>query len=136
MPTTAPLSNVRVLVVDDDTDSRELAMLLLTVAGATVEGAESAAQGYELLKSWHPDVLVSDIAMPDEDGLSLLRRVRSLSASEGGRVPALALSAYADEDDRRRGFDSGFDEYIAKPANPTKLTSIVARLAVAHASGG
>jgi len=130
------LRGVRVLVVDDDPDNRELAMFLLSEAGATVEGAESAAEGYELLRQWRPDVLVSDIGMPEEDGLSFMRRVRALSEAEGGRVPAIALTAFVTEEDRQRGLAAGYMAYIRKPADVPTLLSTVARLASAEQGPG
>lgn len=124
-----PLPNVRVLVVDDEPDNREIVMMLLSDLGAIVEVAGSAAEGFDLLRTWRPDVIVSDIGMPDEDGFSFMRRVRALSESEGGSVPSLALTALTSVDDRRRGLAAGFTAYMTKPADPKKLASTVADLA-------
>ena len=94
------LTGVRVLVVDDEPDARELLRAVLAEAGALVETARSAAEGLEVLQRFQPNVLVSDIGMPDEDGYAFLRRVRSLP--RGGAIPAIALTAYAREEDRVR----------------------------------
>ena len=124
-----PLSGVRVLVVDDQPDARELLALVLERAGASVATAETADAAVRLLRASPADVLVSDIGMPGEDGYKFVGRVRALPASEGGRVLAVALTAYATEEDRRRALDAGFEEHIAKPVEPSALVAAVAALA-------
>jgi signal transduction histidine kinase/CheY-like chemotaxis protein len=123
------LSGVHVLVVDDHPDARELLSMVLTYAGAEVVTAASAAKALEMLARRKPDVLVADIGMPEEDGFALLSRVRSLSSEEGGNIPAIALTAYATEDDRRRALDAGFEEHFPKPVEPSELVAVVASLA-------
>jgi PAS domain S-box-containing protein len=125
---TADLSGVRVLVVDDEEDAREMVAALLTAAGAQVETAPSAAVGFDAFGHFRPDVLVSDIGMPGEDGFSFIRRIRALSTLEGGRIPSLALTAFAREEDRTRALSAGYTTHIGKPANPAALVSAVANL--------
>jgi PAS domain S-box-containing protein len=129
VPTKGSLAGVRVLVVDDESDARDLVAAVLEGAGAVVETAPSAAEGFAAFKRFRPDVLVSDIGMPDEDGLSLLRRIRALPRDGGGRVPALALSAFAREEDRMRALASGFTTHVGKPVDPAALASAVRNLA-------
>jgi PAS domain S-box-containing protein len=123
------LSGVRVLVVDDEADARDLIATVLMEAGAEVETASSAAEGFELFKRFRPDVLVSDIGMPDEDGFSFIRRIRALSLNERSRIPALALTAFARESDRSQALRSGFTAHVGKPVEPEVLTSAVSNLA-------
>jgi CheY-like chemotaxis protein len=122
------LPATRVLVVDDDPDAVELVHELLTNAGAVVETAQSAAAALERLVKFHPEVLVSDIGMPEVDGYGLIRQIRSLDASEGGRTPAVALTAYASGDDADRCLASGFQGHLAKPVDPEQLVRVVANL--------
>ncbi|HYO91704.1 MAG TPA: response regulator, partial [Pyrinomonadaceae bacterium] len=96
--------------------------------GAKVLTASSVQDALELLRRERIDVLVSDIGMPFEDGYDLIRKVRSLSANEGGSLPALALTAYADERDRQRALDSGFQQHLSKPIEPTELIAAVSNL--------
>ena len=96
------LDGLRILVVEDNDDARDLVSFILAAAGASVEATASAADGFEALRSSLPQVLVSDIGMPNEDGYSLMRRIRALQSKEGGDTPAIALSAFARVEDRRR----------------------------------
>ena len=121
------LNGCRVVLVEDETDGRELLATILRSAGADVVDVSSAAEGFEAIRAHPPDVLVSDIAMPDEDGYSLVRRLRLLPPEEGGRVPAIALSAYAREEDRLRALAAGFQQHLAKPLDPADLIAVVAR---------
>jgi signal transduction histidine kinase/ActR/RegA family two-component response regulator len=123
------LRGVRVLVVDDEWDAGELVRILLERAGAEVTTAASAREALDALSRMKPDILVSDIGMPEEDGISLIRKVRALPDSGGGKVPALALTAFARPDDRRQTLMNGFQIHLAKPVDPTELTSAVASLA-------
>jgi signal transduction histidine kinase len=120
-----PLDGVRVLVVDDQPDARELLALVLGRAGARVSTAASAAEALEAFVREGAEVLVSDIGMPAEDGYSLVGRIR---ATPAGRVPAVALTAYATEEDRRRALAAGFDAHVAKPVEPTELVSVIGGL--------
>ena len=123
------LRDLRVLVVDDDGEGRELAALILTNAGAETRTARSVRQAMEILGDWSPDVLLSDLEMPEEDGYTLLRRARHEMALRGRRLPALALTAYGRSEDRVRVLAAGFNLHLAKPADPTELVLAVASLA-------
>lgn len=127
-----PLDGLRVLVVDDEPDSNEAVQVLLSESGAEVRVAGSAEQAIQILGAWRPDVLVSDIDMPDEDGYVLLRRVRALDARAGGDVPAVALTAYGRVEDRVRALTAGFAMHVVKPAEPAELAAVVARVAAAR----
>lgn len=123
----AALANLRVLFVDDDLRTREAVLEVLELAGARVELAASAAEGRAAIESFKPDVILSDIAMPGEDGYTFMRKVR---AHEAGRPPiaALALTALAAEDDRRRALAAGFQMHLAKPIDIDRLRDAVVKL--------
>jgi PAS domain S-box-containing protein len=124
------LVNLRVLVVDDEADTCELLQAILEGCGAQVKTASSAAAALEAVKEEVFDVLVSDIGMPEEDGYSLLAKVRALSKERGDKVPAAAaLTAYASEEDRIRVLQSGFQMHVPKPISPSELVAVVANLA-------
>ena len=122
------LEGVRVLLVEDEWDTREFLKTVLEGCGAMVTEAGSAAEAFAALESTKPDVLVSDIGMPGENGYELIRRVRALPAERGGRVPAAALTAYAGPKDRRRALLAGFHTHLAKPVEPDELLAVVASL--------
>lgn len=126
---TRSLFGLRILVVEDDADARELVRAVLIDAGAEVECAASVAEGFDALRHFNPQLLVSDIAMPDEDGYSLMRRVRALRAAEGGTVPAIALSAFTRPEDRTNALAAGFTLHIGKPVFPNDLVDAAHRLA-------
>ena len=123
------LAGRRILVVDDEADARDLLAQILGQAGADVIVAGSADEALETLRRWRPDVLVSDIGMPGDDGYGLIRKVRALGAGEGGQVRALALTAYARSEDRALALEAGFHTHIAKPVDPLELTALIAGLA-------
>ena len=123
------LDGVRVLVVDEERDAREFHILVLQRAGASVIAADSAAEALRVLESDTVDVLVTDIAMPGEDGYALIRKVRSLPLEDGRRIPAAAVTAYAGVADRARALSAGFDRHVAKPVAPADLVALVASLA-------
>jgi PAS domain S-box-containing protein len=120
-----PLEGLRVLVVDDEPDARELLSVLLARNGAAVDVADSAAQAREILSSTQPHVLLSDIGMPDEDGYDLMRSVRALPGEQGGTTPAIALTAYTRAEDRRRAFAAGFNDHLPKPVDPQALVRLI-----------
>jgi CheY-like chemotaxis protein len=122
------LAGLTVLLVDDEEDAREALRLILQQNGILVTTAASAREAYELVERLQPDVLLSDIAMPGEDGLSLIRRVRMLPFDRGGQVPAIALSAYAGAEDRRKALLAGFQRHIAKPVDPSHLLTGLAAM--------
>jgi CheY-like chemotaxis protein len=117
------------LVVDDEADARQIISTVIERTGAEVKTCESAREALQLLQQWHPDVLMSDIAMPGEDGYSFINKVRSLPVDQGGHTPAAAFTAYATEEDRKRLLDAGFQMHIAKPVSSNKLVAMVAHLA-------
>ena len=125
----ARLAGVRVLVVEDEADTRDLLAAALGYSGAEVDTAASAEEAFAALRRHQPEVLVCDIGMPGEDGYMLLSRVRALAAEEGGLVPAVALTAYARSDDRRRALAAGYQVHLSKPVDPDELISAVARMA-------
>jgi PAS domain S-box-containing protein len=119
------LHGIRILLVEDDDESRELLADVLAETGATVAQATSAVDGMAQLIAEPPHVLISDIGMPFEDGNSFLRRVRALSPERGGDVPAIALTAYARPDDRRASEDAGFQLHVVKPVRPDQLLAAI-----------
>jgi signal transduction histidine kinase/ActR/RegA family two-component response regulator len=127
------LGGVRVLVVDDQPDARELLALVLGQAGAEVLTASTVEGALELLERDEVGVLVSDVGMPGEDGYSLVGRVRALTDGRRARIPAVALTAYASEEDRRCALDAGFDVHVVKPVEPSVLVSVIADLAARDA---
>lgn len=122
------LTGARILVVDDDPDARLLMGEILEAHGAEVRSVASAAEAYDAVPVFLPHVLLSDIAMPGEDGYSLIRRVRALPGEKGGAVPAAALTAFARSEDRNRALGAGFHMHIAKPIEPADLLMVVATL--------
>ncbi|MES1171565.1 MAG: response regulator, partial [Actinomycetota bacterium] len=132
------LGGVRVLLVDDEPDAREVISQILRRCGALVKTAGSAREALGVFgtESGGVDVLVSDIAMPDEDGYFLIRELRGRAPDEGGTIPAVALTAYARDEDRQRALAAGFQSHLAKPVEPCDLAAAIASLAPAHASRG
>lgn len=122
------LSGVRVLVVDDEADSREFITTVLENCQADVQVVASVQEALQLIAHWKPDVLVSDIGMPEEDGYSLIRKLRSLSPEQGGKIPAAALTAYARPEDRMRAIKEGYQLHLPKPIEPAELATVVASL--------
>lgn len=126
-----PLSEKKLLVVEDDADSREVLQLFLEQTGARVESVESAKAAMEVLSRRSdslPDLIISDLAMPDEDGYSLLLRIRSLPADQGGQIPAIALSAFTTVESKQKAFESGFQIYSTKPFEPERLVADILKL--------
>ena len=126
---TGNLQGVRVLVIEDDEDARMLLRFTLEQSGARVTDVDSAANALAALDRGIPDVILCDISMPDEDGYSLIRKVRARAAAAGGRVPAAAVTAYARPEDVKHALNEGFDIHLAKPLEPDDLVAAVARLA-------
>ena len=115
------LDGLKVLVVDDQADERELFKTIFQRHGAQVQAVSSARDAFDAVRSWQPHVIVSDIGMPDIDGYGLIRMVRSLGPDEGGQTPAVAVTAYARMEDKIRALTAGFQGYVAKPVNPKQL---------------
>jgi CheY-like chemotaxis protein len=123
------LDGLKVLVVDDEPDTRELLQAGLGHCGADVTVAASAAEALEAMQQAAPDLLISDIGMPVEDGYELIRRVRALPDESGGRVPAIALTAYARVEDRMQALRAGYQMHVPKPVEMAELVAVAASLA-------
>ena len=128
-PFEVSLAELVVLVVDDGVDARELLRSVLAESGASVLVASSAEEGLALAKSNRPDVIVSDIGMPGRDGYQFIRDVRALGGAEGGRTPAIALTAFARSEDRTRAMLAGYQVHMAKPIEPQELVATIKSLA-------
>lgn len=126
---TPNLMGLRVLVVDDEPDTLEIVSVMLKQYGAQVRVTASTAAALEALIEWTPDVLISDLGMPDEDGFALIGQVRTLTPEQGGNIPAAALTAYVSDDDSLRALAAGYHTHIAKPVEPITLAAAVADLA-------
>lgn len=122
------LDGLLILVVDDEEDTRQLLVQALTFQGATVVSADSANNALEQISDKSPDLLVSDIGMPDEDGYSLIRKVRALPNEQHRAIPAIALTAFTRAQDRMRALSSGFQSHVSKPVEPDELTTVIASL--------
>lgn len=123
------LEGLRIVIVEDDDDARDLVGIILSNAGALVHSAASAEEGFRVVATGRAQLLVSDIGMPGEDGYSLMRRIRGLRCSEGGDIPAIALSAFTRPEDRMQALRAGFTTHVAKPVHPADLVHVVATLA-------
>ncbi len=122
------LSNLKVLVVDDEQDARDLLVAVLEKCGSIVTTASNVDEALEQIRIARPDVLVSDIGMPGEDGYALIKKVRALAHDAGSDIPAAALTAYARAEDRRKALDAGFMMHIPKPVEPAELVAVIASL--------
>ncbi len=127
------LDGVRIVVVDDDADTRAVMEAMLVGAGAVVRTAAASSEGLQAVAEMRPHLVVADIAMPEEDGYTFVRRLRTRPPEAGGRTPAIALTAYAREDDRRRALIAGFTQHMSKPVDPARLLVEAAELARAGA---
>ncbi len=137
-PQLKPLEGFKIMVVEDDPDSREVLQLFLEQSGAGVNSASNAKAAWEMLVtegSFKPDLIISDLAMPEEDGYSLMSRIRSLSPEDGGKLPSIALSAFTTEESKKKAFDSGFQLYSSKPFDPDGLISQIRQLLVDTGQG-
>ena len=122
------LKGLKVLVVDDSADNLRLFSVMLKSLGSEVRLAESASEGIAAILKCKPDVLLSDISMPGEDGYSLIRKVRALTEEQGGKIPAVALTAYADSDCVKKAISAGFSAHLAKPVEKLKLARVISDL--------
>ena len=123
------LQGLKVLVVDDEADTRELIREVLGECGAEVIASRSAEEALAALEQHQPDILISDLGMPDEDGYALISKIRALPSERGGQIPAAALTAYARAEDRMRVLRSGFQFHLPKPVDSAELVTVVASLA-------
>ena len=122
------LRDVRILLVEDDVDTQELLKTILRRHGAEVDIVDSGVSALAEISRARPDVIISDIAMPGENGYELIRKIRSLPAEEGGRIPAIAVTAYAGASDRRSALLAGFQTHLAKPIEPDDLVAVILSL--------
>jgi CheY-like chemotaxis protein/anti-sigma regulatory factor (Ser/Thr protein kinase) len=127
--TGSSLIGLRVLVVDDDPDALEMTSVILQQAGADTLASRSAAEALTVVQAWRPDVIVADIEMPEEDGYAFIRKVRALNSDQGGKIPAIAVTAYGRPEDRMRALAAGFSMHLPKPVDPGELRTVVASLA-------
>jgi PAS domain S-box-containing protein len=128
LPDRVDLTGIRVLIVDDDRDTREFIAFMLQQCQAEVMAVSSAMKVSLALKTFQPDILVSDIGMPEIDGCTLMRSIRSLPPARGGNIPAIALTAYARDEDRQQVLSAGFQQHITKPIEPHTLVTAIANL--------
>jgi signal transduction histidine kinase/ActR/RegA family two-component response regulator len=124
----AHLAGTRVLVIDDDCDARDLVEAILADAGAIVATAATVDEAIAAVQRFRPEVIVSDIKMPGDDGYALIRRIRGQGAARGGHVPAVALTAHAGSEDRIRALTAGYNTHVTKPVEPGELVAVVASL--------
>ena len=124
-----PHARLKLLVVDDDPNTRELLRDALEVRGASVRASATASEAQRLLAAWHPDLMISDIGMPCVDGYELIRRVRHLPAAQGGTTPAIACTGHARAEDRARAMYAGYDAVVAKPVDLDVLIDTIAHVA-------
>ena len=122
------LSGLKILVVDDELDAREMLQMVLKRYGARIEIAGGARQALEVFERFRPDIVLSDIGMPEADGYWLIENIRALPVTEGGQTPAIALTAYARNEDRERALEAGFQDHLAKPIAPAKLVAALVEL--------
>jgi Signal transduction histidine kinase len=129
MESVPALKGISVLIVDDESETRELLVEVLSRCGAEVRASSSAHDALEALQTWKADVLISDIGMPGEDGYELIRKVRKMDPDQNGCIPAVALTAYARGEDRIRALSAGFQMHVSKPVEPAELAAVVASFA-------
>jgi CheY-like chemotaxis protein len=123
-----PLDGMRIVLAEDDEDSREMLRLALEARGASLRCVTSGAEALEAIREEPPDAVVSDIAMPGEDGHAFMRKLRALPPGRGGRTPAVALTAYGEREDRLKSTFSGFHYHLTKPVDADKLVDILVGL--------
>ncbi|MBD1998804.1 response regulator [Leptolyngbya sp. FACHB-541] len=126
------LDGLKVLLVDDDVDNLQFLAFLFEVYGAEVAAVISADYAFQSVLEWRPDVLVSDVSMPGEDGYMLIRRVRALTVEQGGQVPAIALTANVRESDREQALAAGYQQHLAKPVEQDVLLQAVLEMAASR----
>jgi CheY-like chemotaxis protein len=123
------LSGIRALIVEDEVDAREMLRMLLVQFGAEIKASASAQEALRILEEWKPDVLVSDVGMPDEDGYSLISQIRALEPSRGGLIPAIALTGYSRPEDGSKLLAAGYQVHLSKPVDLAQLVDTILSLA-------
>jgi CheY-like chemotaxis protein len=129
MDSASPLGGVRVVLVDDHAGVRDVISHLLARFGASVTAVSGVPEALEALEREQPDVLISDVEMPGEDGFALIRKLRALPPERGGEIPAVALTGLQSADARARILQAGFQSHVSKPVDARALTAVVTRLA-------
>ena len=124
-----PKAPLKLLIVDDDPNTRDMLREALEVYGANVRVSSNASEARRAVMAWHPDLMISDLGMPREDGYQLIRRVRNLPADQGGTIPAIACTAFARADVHQRARDAGFDAVVAKPVDIDTLVDTITHVA-------
>jgi CheY-like chemotaxis protein len=124
----AQLSGLRLLIVDDEPDAREMLQVMLGQYGIQVKTSASVQEALELLERWKPDVLISDVGMPNEDGYALILRVRALGHDRGGNIPAIALTGYSRLEDRSQLLAAGYQMHLSKPVELARLVNAIMSL--------
>ena len=127
--TLMPAEKIRILIVDDDLDARHSLGVFLSLAGMNVALAASTAEARKILPSFQPRVVISDLAMPEEDGFALIEKIRQAEERSGGHLPVIAMTGLADPTVRQRALQAGFDKYFVKPINPAAILSSVRQVA-------
>jgi CheY-like chemotaxis protein len=122
------LENLKILIIEDDADSRVMITALLEQFGALVKAVSSSREGLESVQSEKPDIVISDIGLPEEDGYEFMRKFKALSFYDSDRVPAIALTAYAREEDRVQALMAGYQIHMAKPIEPAELVAAIKSL--------
>jgi hypothetical protein len=122
------LQGIKILAVDDSSDTRELLSAVLEGCGATVTTSSSVREALDIFAGWKADVLVCDIGMPEEDGYTFIRAVRELGSDKGGETPAIALTGYVRVEDRARALQAGYQMFVPKPIEAAELCAIIANL--------
>jgi CheY-like chemotaxis protein len=122
------LSNISVLVVDDEADTRDFVAFLLEQSGAKVTSVASASEALAALTEFKPDLLLSDIGMPEIDGYMLMQQIRNLPPHQGGKILAIALTAFAGEINHQQALSAGFQRHLSKPVEPDNLIEVIATL--------
>ena len=122
------LFGLRILIVDDEADTREMLGAVLKTCGVEVKASNSAKAGLEIVEQWRPDLLLCDIAMPEEDGCWLIGRMRAMAQEHGRHLPAVALTAYVSIENRALVLEAGFDMFVPKPVNPSELLAVIVSL--------
>jgi hypothetical protein len=122
------LQELRVLVVDDEVDTLKLLVFILEQYGAQVRAVSSGGEALEVMAQWQPDLLLSDIGMPEIDGYMLIQQIRALPPEQGGQIRAIALTAYAGETDQQQILKAGFQRHVTKPVDPVELATVIADL--------
>ncbi|HSK74074.1 MAG TPA: ATP-binding protein, partial [Pyrinomonadaceae bacterium] len=128
-PLSTQLNGLRTLVVDDEADSRDLLTAILTLHGAQVTAASNVAEAVEKFQTVKPDLIISDIGMPGEDGFSLIKKLKAFNKDQKQKIPAIALTAYASQSDRLKILSAGYQMHLAKPIEPEELLIVIANLA-------